>query len=98
MRLVLAGLALLAVAACSTRPPTAPDQPVRSGPVGAADTCNATPYVYLIGEDATALERVLILRPVRVNWPEDVLDGASKPERLNFNIGLSGRVESLTCG
>ena len=93
--MLLAGLAL---AACSTRPPAAPTSPVQSGSSGGEDTCGATPYRYLIGEDATALERVLILRSVRVNWPEDQLDGASKPDRLNFNINAQGQIVSLTCG
>ncbi|MEL6571702.1 MAG: hypothetical protein AAFQ64_08600 [Pseudomonadota bacterium] len=98
MRLKLALLVSLGLAACSTRPPAAPPPPVQSGPEGAADTCGAAPYRYLIGEEATALERVLILRSVRVNWPEDQLDGASKPDRLNFNINALGKIVSLTCG
>ena len=98
MRLTLSVLTALGLAACSAQPPRAPAQPVQTGPIGAADTCNASPYLYLIGEEATALERVLILRQVRVNWPEDRLDGASRPERLNFNISLDGRIDSVTCG
>ncbi len=98
MRLSILALAGLTLAACSTRPPGEAQTPVQAGPIGAADTCGATPYLYLIGEDATALERVLILRQVRVNWPEDLLDGTSKPERLNFNITERGIVDSITCG
>ncbi len=98
MRIVLSIGAVLTAAACSTQPPAAPAAPAQAGPIGSADTCGATPYIYLIGEDATALERVLILRQVRVNWPEDTLDGISKPERLNFNITQAGTIESITCG
>ena len=93
--LILAGLALTA---CSTRPPGPSAPPVQAGPVGVADTCGASPYLYLIGEDATELERVLILRQVRVNWPEEQLDGSAKPERLNFNITTTGTIASVTCG
>jgi len=98
MRLIWLGLAVATLAACSTRPPAAPSAPVTPVPTGAADTCGATPFLYLIGEPATALERVLILRQVRVNWPEDRVDAFTKPERLNFNIGPGGRVASVTCG
>ena len=95
MRLIGVGLTAVTLAACSTQPPAPATSASASG---SADTCTASPYLYLIGEDATALERVLILRQVRVNWPGDRLEGASKPERLNFNIGASGRIESITCG
>ncbi len=97
MRLGLVSLALAGLVACSTREPDAAP-PVQAGPIGAADTCGAAPYLYLIGEEATALERVLILRAVRVNWPGDPPDGSSKPERLNFNISQSGVVQTVTCG
>ena len=97
MRVGLIGLTCMALASCSTRAP-APAPPQQVGPIGAADTCGASPYLYLIGEDATALERVLILRAVRVNWPEDAPDGSSRPERLNFNISQSGVIQTITCG
>jgi len=98
MRLA-AALAICATClSCGPRTPSQDTVTVTPAPLPTADTCNASPYVYLIGEDATALERVLILRPVRVNWPEDRADGSSKPERLNFNISAQGRIESLTCG
>lgn len=97
MRLGGCVLCLLVLSACSSRPSEV-SSPVQTGPVGAADTCGSAPYRYLIGEDATALERVLILRAVRVNWPEDALDGSSRPERLNFTVAGNGKIIGLSCG
>lgn len=97
MRIIACLTALLALVACSTRPPAAAI-PVQPAPVGAADTCGSTPYIYLIGEKATALERVLILRQVRVIWPRDVVTQDSKPERINFYISEDAIIRSITCG
>ena len=97
MRITTALCAALTLAACSTRPP-APSTPAEPAPVGAADTCGAAPYIYLIGEKATALERVLILRQVRVIWPDDAVTEDLRPERINFYITQDGYVRSITCG
>ena len=74
------------------------DIPAQPAPVGAADTCGSAPYTYLIGEDATALERVLILRQVRVIWPEDAVEQNVRPERINFYISPNAVIQSITCG
>lgn len=97
MRVGLSILALCALAACGTRGPIAspPADPV---PVGAADTCGAAPYSNLIGQDATALERVLILRQVRVIRPNDAVTEDFRPVRINFNIGADETIRTITCG
>lgn len=74
------------------------DIPAQPAPVGAADTCGSLPYRYLIGEKATALERVLILRQVRVIWPEDTVQENVRPERINFYISQDAIIQSITCG
>lgn len=96
MRLIVLAC-LAALAACSTQPPAQfiPADPV---PVGAADTCGATPNGYLIGQDATALEKVLILRQVRVIRPTDAISQDLRAERINFNIGADERIRTITCG
>ena len=96
MRISALGL-LLGLAACSTQPP-ASLTPVAPVPVGSADTCGAAPYGYLIGQNATALERVLILRQVRIIRPGDAVTEDFRPVRINFNIGADERIRTLTCG
>lgn len=90
-------VSLLGLVACSAQSPAilAPVEPV---PVGANDTCGAAPYGYLVGQDATALERVLLLRQVRVIRPSDVITEDVRPVRINFNIGADERIRTLTCG
>ena len=87
---------LLLCAACA---PLAPPSAVPPGPaLPVDDSCGATPYGYLIGEPATALERVLILRPVRVLRPGDAMTMDFNPERMNFLIDEGDRIARITCG
>lgn len=97
MRVGFAIMAFAALAACSMRPPvTAPlPDPV---PLGAADTCGAAPYAALVGQDVTALEKVLILRQVRVIRPGDAVTEDFRPVRINFNITSGETIGSITCG
>lgn len=98
MRITVGIAVLCALAACSTRPPAIVAPTVDPVPVGAADTCGATPYSYLVGQDATALERVLILRQVRVIRPGDAVTEDLRPERINFYIGADESIRTITCG
>lgn len=75
--------------------------PVPVGPVvpsGPADTCGAGPYADMIGQEATALERVLILRQVRVIRPGMAITMDFRPERINFDVDGAGRVVRIWCG
>lgn len=103
MRLKALTLPLL-LAACAApvmAPPPAPE--------GAADTCGAAPYARLAGQPATALERELIMRPVRLVRPGE--DAApARPGRLTFHIAtppgtpadtpprLAERITAVSCG
>lgn len=97
---ILAGLA-----ACTSPGPSgsissgAPGGPVAgSFPTGMDNTCNGERYGTLVGQDATALERVLILGQVRVIRPGMVVAQDYRPERINFEIGGDNRVTRITCG
>ena len=70
----------------------------QSVPVGAQDTCQASPYAGLIGQDATALERVLILRQVRVIRPGMAVTMDFRSERINFDIDNGNRIARIWCG
>ncbi|KAA9006987.1 I78 family peptidase inhibitor [Histidinibacterium aquaticum] len=92
-RAALAALALL-LAACGA-PSVPPGPPV---PAPGEDTCGASPYTGLVGRDGTALERVLIMRQVRVIRPGDAISEDLRPARINFVIGGDGSIARIYCG
>lgn len=81
---------VLFIAACTTGP--AP-----SLPPAAADTCGAAQYANLIGQDATALERVLIMGEVRIIRPGQAVTMDFRPNRINFGIGPNNAIRSVSC-
>lgn len=90
MRPFLALAALLALAACASAPP--------GTPAPGADTCAASPRAGLIGQPATALERVYILGPVRIIRPGDAVTGDVIPRRINFDLDATDRIMRIFCG
>ena len=93
MRFALLALPLLA--ACAV-PPSAPPGPAVPPPD--RDSCGAAPFARLIGQDATALERELILRQVRVIRPGDAITEDYRPGRINFDIGADEAIARIWCG
>ncbi len=77
-----------------SNPPTPSTPPL---PPVAEDTCNANQYANLIGQDVTALERVLLMGQVRVIRPGDAVTLDFRPERINFNIGPNNQIASINC-
>lgn len=67
-------------------------------PSKAEDTCGATAYAELIGQDATALEKVPILGMVRVIRPGDMVTQDFRPTRINFVIGTDNSITAIKCG
>ncbi|MFQ1699352.1 I78 family peptidase inhibitor [Loktanella agnita] len=82
---------LILLAGCSVVPEHAVPPP-------AEDTCNASAHADLIGQDAKALERRLILGPVRLVRPGDMVTMDFRPERINFEIGQDEIIASIRCG
>jgi len=82
-------LVFIVLAACATTAPL---------PEPAEDTCNAGAYDNLIGQQATALERVLLLGAVRVIRPNDAVTMDFRPERINFMIGADESITRIRCG
>lgn len=98
VRFAAIGILLGALAACA--PGQSPD-PAPTGPAvppPEADTCGAAPYARLIGQDATALERELILRQVRVIRPGMAVTMDFRAERINFDIDDANRIARIFCG
>ena len=91
-------LAPLLLAACQAAGPPGGSARDPAVPTGAADTCGAAQHAALVGQDATALERVLILGQVRVIRPGMAVTMDFRPERINFEIDEAGRVARIYCG
>ncbi len=91
--LYLLPVALLA--ACEAPAPTAATRPALPAPN--EDTCGAAAYANLIGQDATALETVLIMRPVRVIRPGTAITMDFRQDRLNFQIDGTNTIASIGC-
>lgn len=89
-------LPLIFLAACAV-PDAAPivGKPV---PSGIDDTCGATAHASVVGQDATALEKVLILGQVRVIRPGSVVTQDYVPERINFHVGSDNVLDQIICG
>jgi hypothetical protein len=82
--------ALMILAGCSTA--AAPLPPL------AEDTCRAADYGPLIGQPATALERVLLLGKVRVIRPGQPVTMDFWPDRINFLIDDAEVITAINCG
>ena len=101
MRPFLVLSALLALSACA---PTAPGTPGAVPPAGpalpapGADTCGAAARAALIGQPATALERIYILGPVRVIRPGDAVTMDFVERRINFDLDATDRIVRIFCG
>jgi hypothetical protein len=100
MRLIFA-LPLTLLAACGGTPALRTAMPgavaSEASPV-VADTCGAQRHGSLRGQDATALERTLILGPVQVLRPGSIAAQDFQQDRVNFIIGPNGTITDITCG
>ena len=91
-------VSLLLLAACADLRPGPADPAVPSVPPPEADTCKAAQFAGLIGQDATALERVLIMRQIRVIRPGDAITMDLRPTRINFDISEAEAIARIWCG
>lgn len=94
MKKVFSLLAVATTVACTDLPPPAAPPPV---PAPTQDACNAAAYRDLIGQDGTALERVMLLGQVRIIRPGMAVTADYRPARINFDIGEDGRIRSIYC-
>ena len=84
------------LAACEAPPLSGPLVPPL--PPADHDTCNASPHANLIGQDATALEQVLLLRQVRVTRPGQAVTTDYRSNRISFHIDENNKIASIRCG
>lgn len=81
--------------------PSSEEAPARNVQVQSApdlSLCEANRYQYLTGQKGTALERVLIMREMRVIRPGMMVTMDFRPTRLNFEINTHGLIERVFCG
>ncbi|MCZ4259302.1 I78 family peptidase inhibitor [Limimaricola sp. G21655-S1] len=86
----------LLLAACAAYPPA--PEPVPSPPAAEPGACGAAERQRLVGAPVTALERELILGPVRIIRPGDVVTMDFRPDRINFEIDALERIARVYCG
>lgn len=95
MRVILTIIPLFALAACDA-PLSQPAERQALPPV-AEDGCRANQNADLIGQDATALERVLLMGQVRVIRPGQAVTADFRPNRINFIIDQANTIVSIAC-
>lgn len=105
MRIFISAGLCLGLAACAGSVATVPGgtggtirPPVGSYPIGMDNTCDGERFGPLVGQDATALERILFMGQVRINRPGSLTTQDYRPERINFQVDTAGRIESISCG
>lgn len=86
---------ILLLAGCVQADPIPAPPPL---PAAAQDTCNANSYAELVGQDASALERVLILGRVRIIRPGQPVTMDYWANRINFMIDADERIAKISCG
>ncbi|MDG1378005.1 MAG: I78 family peptidase inhibitor [Yoonia sp.] len=92
---------LMVVAACAkspTQPNATPMKVEDRLPVGIDDSCGAKRYHTLLDQNATALERILIMGQVRVVRPGTISTQDYRPARMNFHVGDNGKITRISCG
>lgn len=91
-----AAIAGLLLAGCVATTPPAPVGP--AVPPAAQDTCGASALGHLIGQPVTALERVYILRPMRIIRPGQAITMDFRQDRINFELDAADRLARIYCG
>jgi len=86
---ILILLPLLALAAC-VEPAPLPVEPD-------TDQCNASSLQGLVGQSGTVLQKMMLPAGTRVINPGDPVTMDFRPDRMNVEIGASGRIEKVAC-
>lgn len=98
MRTMIAALALLGVAACSTAEGGSDAaQPQNAAEATAQDTCGASRFRHLIGTPLAGIDRSTLPAGTRLLTPDMMVTQDFRPDRLNVVSGTDGNVSSLAC-
>lgn len=88
-----AAICLVALIGCAN-----PETELPILPEPDADSCNVRQYAGLIGQDATTLEKVLIIGQVRIIRPDTAVTLDFRSERVNFHITADNQISRIACG
>lgn len=85
----LALLSALTLAACveTTAPVEEPPQ----------DACNAARFQGLVGQSEAVLKEMMLPAGARVIRPNDAITADFRADRLNVELGATGRIEKVGC-
>lgn len=67
-------------------------------PLAGADTCGAHAHKALLDQPVVAMEKHLILKPVRVIRPDTQVTMDFIEKRVNFYLDKNDRIVSIACG
>ena len=70
---------------------------VEPTPPPVVDECGAAGYQGLIGQPRTALSAMNFPLGTRVIGPEDMVTADFRPDRLNIEYGVNGRITKVSC-
>ena len=80
---------LFALCACGQAVPPTADLP---------DTCNRSLLAEFVGQPLSAVEKTLLLQPVRVWRPDSFRTTDFLPNRLNIHVDTADKIMRLSCG
>ncbi|AXC49007.1 hypothetical protein DRW48_04240 [Paracoccus suum] len=87
---VALGSVLVLSACIEPMPPAAPPLPTTAA-------CKAPQFQGLIGQQRSVLDGMLLPAGARIIGPHDPVTADFNGERLNFEIGVTGRIEKVSC-
>lgn len=106
-KIVVAIIALTVTAACGSTPQTYRDldrlgqeyqrPPENADQATAADTCAASRFRNLIGEEIGGIDPGTLPANHRIITPDMMVTQDFSPTRLNIMVGTDGRIGSLRC-
>lgn len=107
MRILIAVAALALVAACAEQAHTYREldqlgqdyqrQPRNAEEATRSDTCGASRFRNLIGEEAATIDRATMPANTRFITPGMMITQDFSPTRLNIHVGMDGKIASMGC-
>lgn len=67
-------------------------------PTGGQNSCDASAYQYLIGQNETDIDRTRLPKTFRIVCAECMVTQDLRPDRLNIHLGTDKKVGSVRCG
>lgn len=88
--IAIIAVATLGLAACETTKTTTVTVPVQ--------TCNASPYQALVGQNRSVLGGMTVPAGTRIIEPNTMVTMDMNPNRLNIEIDSRNRISGARCG